>query len=187
MEKLILASCSPRRSELLTSAGIPFETVSPDVDESCDLPAGEAVAVLSARKARAVGRLYPGRRVLAADTLVAVDGRPLGKPADAEDAVRMLRLLSGRTHEVYTGLCLRDKDGCVTEAERTSVRFRTLTDGEIRRYIQTSEPMDKAGAYGIQGKAALFVEAIEGDYYNVVGLPLCRLGRMLAGKGVPVL
>ena len=148
----------------------------------------DAVKALASQKAEEVAsRCDPDALIIAADTIVVCDGRILGKPRDEEDAFRMLRLLSGRTHEVYTGLCLKDKDSCVTEAERTAVRFRTLSDGEIRRYIETGEPMDKAGAYGIQGKAALFVEAIEGDYYNVVGLPLCRLGRMLAGKGVPVL
>ena len=100
---------------------------------------------------------------------------------------RRLRLLSGRGHEVYTGLALLDRDGLLLEAERTTVFFRDLCDDEIIRYVRTGEPMDKAGAYGIQGKAALFVRGIEGDYYNVVGLPVCRLGRMLNRKGVPVL
>jgi septum formation protein len=150
-------------------------------------PEGAVKALASQKAEEVASRCDPYALIIAADTVVVCDGRILGKPRDEEDAFRMLRLLSGRTHEVYTGLCLKDKDSCVTEAERTAVRFRTLSDSEIRRYIETGEPMDKAGAYGIQGKAALFVEAIEGDYYNVVGLPLCRLGRMLAGKGVPVL
>ncbi len=188
---IVLASASPRRRELMNMLAFSSFTVCPAAGpEKMPEHASpeEAVKALASQKAEEVAsRCDPDALIIAADTVVVCDGRILGKPRDEEDAFRMLRLLSGRTHEVYTGLCLKDKDSCVTEAERTAVRFRTLSDSEIRRYIQTGEPMDKAGAYGIQGKAALFVEAIEGDYYNVVGLPLCRLGRMLAGKGVPVL
>ena len=188
---IVLASASPRRRELMNMLAFGSFTVCPAVGpEKMPEHASpeETVRSLAAQMAEEVASSCdPDALIIAADTVVVCDGRVLGKPRDEEDAFHMLRLLSGRWHEVYTGLCLRDKDGCVTEAERTAVRFRTLSDGEIRRYIQTGEPMDKAGAYGIQGKAALFVEAIEGDYYNVVGLPLCRLGRMLAGKGVPVL
>ena len=154
MEKLILASCSPRRSELLACAGIPFETVSPDVDESCDLPACEAVSVLSARKASAVGAMFPGRFVLAADTLVAVDGHPLGKPADADGAVNMLRALSGRTHQVYTGVSVLSPSGMmVSETDRSDVTFCDVPEDEILAYVRSGEPMDKAGAYEI-GRAS---------------------------------
>ncbi len=188
---LVLASASPRRRELMNMLELGPFTVCPAVGPE-KMPSGaspeEAVKALAAQKAEeAARRSNSDALIIAADTVVVCDGEILGKPADEEDAFRMLRLLSGRRHEVYTGLCVRDGEDCVCEAERTLVCFRELSDEEIRRYIQTGEPMDKAGAYGIQGKAALFVEAIEGDYYNVVGLPLCRLGRMLAGKGVPVL
>lgn len=188
---IVLASASPRRRELLSMLEFGPFTVCPAVGPE-KMPGHaspeDVVRELAAHKAEEVAaRSDPDALIIAADTVVVCDGEILGKPRDEEGAFRMLRLLSGRTHEVYTGLCVRDRDGCVTEAERTAVRFRTLSDSEIRRYIRTGEPMDKAGAYGIQGKAALFVEGIEGDYYNVVGLPLCRLGCMLAGKGVPVL
>ena len=182
---IVLASASPRRRELMNMLMFSSFTVCPAAGpEKMPEHASpeDAVKALASQKAEEVAsRCDPDALIIAADTVVVCDGRILGKPRDEEDAFRMLHLLSGRTHEVYTGLCLKDKDSCVTEAERTAVRFRMLSDSE------TGEPMDKAGAYGIQGKAALFVEAIEGDYYNVVGLPLCRLGRMLAGKGVPVL
>ena len=184
MEKLILASCSPRRSELLTFAGIPFETVSPDVDESCDLPAEKAVAVLSARKAQAVGRLFPRRRVLAADTLVAVDGLPLGKPADREDAVRMLRMLSGRTHQVFTGVSVLSPSGeLFTETDRSDVPFCDIPEEEILAYVLSGEPMDKAGAYALQGRASLWIPRISGSYSSVIGLPLYLVRRLLILSG----
>ena len=122
--------------------------------------------------------------VIAADTVVAVDGRVLGKPAAPEDAVRTLAALSGREHTVYTGVTVRRGGEEATEHEATAVRFRSLTLEEIRTYVSTGEPMDKAGSYGIQGYGCLLVEGIRGDYFNVVGLPVCRLGRMLARFGV---
>ena len=125
--------------------------------------------------------------IIAADTIVWLDGDILGKPHSEEQAFSMLKRLSGRAHEVYTGVTVLDGVGEICEAERSVVHFRQLADEEIRRYIATGEPMDKAGAYGAQGKGALFVRAIEGDFFNVMGLPLCRLGQMLAEKGVPIL
>ena len=184
MEKLILASCSPRRSELLTAAGIPFETASPDVDESCGLPVEEAVAVLSARKARAVGKMFPGRRVLAADTLVAVDGRALGKPHDEEDACRMLRLLAGRTHQVHTGVTVVSPSGeTFTLVDTAGVTFGDMSDGEIRGYVASGEPMDKAGSYAIQGGAALWISGMSGSPSGVIGLPLHAVYLLLKKAG----
>ena len=184
VENLILASCSPRRSELLNLAGIPFTAVSPDVDESCSLPAEEAVAVLSSRKARAAGTLYPGARVLAADTLVAVDGRSLGKPSGPEDAFRMLRTLSGRTHQVYTGVSVLAPDGALyTETDRSDVTFCPVPEEEIRSYIASGEPMDKAGAYALQGRASLWITRLEGSYSSVIGLPLYLVRRLLLRSG----
>ena len=184
MEKLILASCSPRRSELLTLAGIPFDAVSPDVDETCGLSAGEAVAVLSARKAEAVGAQFPGRFVLAADTLVAADGIPLGKPRDAEDAARMLRMLSGRTHQVYTGVSVRSPDGRLfTETDCSDVSFCPVPEEEILAYVRTGEPLDKAGAYALQGRASLWITRLEGSYSSVIGLPLYLVRRLLIEAG----
>ena len=188
---IVLASASPRRQELLSMLELGPFTVCPargpeKMPDHAD--PGEAVVALARQKAVEVAPRVPADAlIIAADTVVVCDGRILGKPRDEEDAFRMLRALSGCRHEVFTGLCVMDRDGADCACERTLVSFRTLGDDEIRRYIATGEPMDKAGAYGIQGKAALFVEGIEGDYTNVVGLPLCRLGRMLAGKGVPVL
>ena len=187
MEKLILASCSPRRKELLTVAGIPFETVVSDVDESCALPVDRAVAVLSARKALAVGQTHPGRFVLGADTLVAVDGEKLGKPADAEDAERMLRLLSGRTHQVYTGVSLLTPTGTLlTEYDRSDVTFCPLSDGEIASYVHSGEPMDKAGGYALQGHASLWITRLEGSYSSVIGLPLHLVRILLLRGGWPL-
>ena len=183
-EKLILASCSPRRSELLTLAGIPFETASPDVDESCSLPVDQAVSELSARKAKAVGNLFPGRFVLAADTLVAIDGIKLGKPHDAEDAMRMLRLLSGRTHQVYTGVSVLSPSGMLfTDADRSDVTFCPLTEDDIFSYICSGEPMDKAGAYALQGRASLRISHVEGSFSSVIGLPLFLARRLLLQSG----
>ena len=184
MEKLILASCSPRRSELLNCAGIPFSAVSPDVDESCSLPAGEAVAVLSARKAQAVGRMFPDSWILAADTLVAIDGIPLGKPADREDAVRMLRTLSGRTHQVFTGVSVLSPSGeLFTETDRSDVTFCDIPETEIISYVSSGEPMDKAGAYALQGRASLWITRLEGSYSSVIGLPLYLVRILLLRSG----
>ncbi len=185
---IILASNSPRRRELLAQIGIrDFQILSPDVDETVEpgLSPARMVETLSLRKARAAaGRAGAEDLILAADTVVALDGRVLGKPRDQGEAFAMLSALSGREHRVYTGVTVLRGGQAATEHEETAVAFRALSPEEIRDYIATGEPMDKAGAYGIQGVGALLVQGIRGDYCNVVGLPLFRLGRMLSGFGV---
>ena len=177
---VILASQSPRRKELLGLFRIPFSIQVPDADETMDpgAPAAEQVALVSRRKAEAVQR-DPGDVVIAADTIVVCAGQILGKPKDTADARRMLRLLSGRDHQVMTGMTVLRDDRCLTCTEITDIHFRDLSDHESDAYIRTGEPMDKAGSYGIQGGAALFAERMVGDYYNVMGLPVCRLGQLL--------
>ncbi len=176
---MILASASPRRSELLRAAGIAFEQRPAQVDERV-LPeeaARDYVLRLAEAKARAAWRR--GELTLGADTAVAVDGGILGKPADADDAKRMLRLLSGRAHCVLTGVALFDGGSAKRAVEETRVFFRSLSAAEIEEYAASGEPADKAGAYGIQGAASKFVERIEGCYFNVVGLPVARVYGML--------
>ena len=185
---LVLASASPRRRELLALTGIPFIIDAPQVDEHCALGARDAVAELSRRKAEAGARMHPGKVILASDTLVAVDDTPLGKPRDEEDAFRMLRSLSGRWHHVYTGVCVVDARGVVhSGVDATAVRFGDMTDAEIRAYIATGEPMDKAGSYALQGIAGLWVEEISGSASNVIGLPLTLTRRLLQEAGLNVL
>ena len=184
---LILASGSPRRRQLLEQIGLTFVVRSSDVDESVSpgLTPAQVVESLSARKGEAVAaEAAPGDLVLSADTVVALDGAILGKPRDRAEAEAMLTALSGRTHQVYTGVTLLQDGRRLTEHEVTAVTFRPLSPGEIAAYVSTGEPMDKAGAYAIQGLGALLVERLEGDYFNVMGLPLCRLGEMLAQFGV---
>lgn len=185
---IVLASGSPRRRQLLTMLGVRDLLVIPAAGEEVLVPGRgpeETVAALSLAKAREVAAARPGTDVIiAADTLVWLDGEPLGKPHDAADAARMLGLLSGRTHAVYSGVTVVAGGTPHTETEKTLVRFRALTEKDISDYIATGEPMDKAGAYGAQGRGSLFVEGIEGDFFNVMGLPLCRLGKMLDGLGV---
>ena len=190
MPEIILASQSPRRRELLTQMGLPFRVVVADIDEHMDqpLPPHALVEAISLDKARAVGaQVGPGPIVIAADTVVALDGVLLGKPADEPDARRMLRMLSGRQHQVYTGFTVLQGERTLSQSEETLVSFRPLTDGEIDRYIATGEPMDKAGAYGIQGLGSLLVEGIRGDYFNVMGRPVCAMGRALQQFGVTCL
>ena len=177
---LILASASPRRRELLGLFGIPFVIRAADIDETMDpaLPPETEVARVSRLKALAVPRGSEDV-VIAADTIVVCGGRVLGKPHSPEEAENMLRLLSGREHQVMTGCTVCAPGGAETFTEITDLHFRELSDAEISRYVATGEPMDKAGAYGIQGGAALFCEGIRGDYYNVMGLPVCRLGQVL--------
>ena len=177
---IILASASPRRKELLGLFHIPFTIQVPDADETMDpqLSAAEAVAQVSRRKAEAVTR-EENDVVIAADTIVVCGGEILGKPKDEADAKAMLSMLSGRDHQVMTGVTVLRGEGCETFTEVTDIHFRELSDKEIESYIATGEPMDKAGSYGIQGGAALFCTHMVGDYYNVMGLPLCRLGQVL--------
>lgn len=195
---LILASASPRRQELLRNAGIPFVVQPTDVPEIAR--AGESAKACAERLARekalAVLRDRPNDLILGADTIVVVDGEMLGKPWDAEDAARMLRLLSGRTHQVTTGVCLVSSTALITEnsqlatgfedvrSETTLVTVHPLTDNDIRFYVSTGEPMDKAGAYGIQGLASRWISRIEGDYFNVVGLPVALVCGMLRERGI---
>lgn len=185
--RIILASNSPRRKELLGQMGIQeFKVSAPNVDESVaeGLSPARIVEELSQRKARAAKKAGPKNIVIAADTVVALDGLVLGKPRSGEDAFAMLSALSGREHHVYTGVTVHQGERAVTEHEETAVRFRALSPDEIQGYIATGEPMDKAGAYGIQGYGCVLVEGISGDYYNVMGLPVCRLSRLLARFGV---
>jgi nucleoside triphosphate pyrophosphatase len=173
--ELVLASGSPRRRELLRIARIAFTVRPADVDEQplADEEPDAYVLRLAAAKARSVWR--PGELTLGADTVVTVDGLLLGKPLDAADAGRMLRLLSGRTHQVLTGVCLYDGASARTAVETTAVEFLEMSDAEIDAYVASGEPFDKAGAYGIQGEASKFVARVEGCYFNVVGLPLARV------------
>ena len=177
---LILASASPRRKELLALFGIPFVIRAADIDETMDPAAApfDEVARVSRLKAMATAR-EAGDVVIAADTIVVCQGNVLGKPADEAEAAAMLRLLSGRDHQVMTGVTVLRGDRASTFTEVTDLHFRTLSDREIARYVASGEPMDKAGAYGIQGGAALFCTGMTGDYYNVMGLPVCRLGQVL--------
>ena len=177
---LILASASPRRQELLKVFGCPFTVRAADIDETMDPDKApfDEVARVSRQKAQAIAAGQDDV-IIAADTIVVCCGKVLGKPRDAQDARRMLSLLSGRDHQVMTGCTVVRGRRAVTFTEVTDLHFRPLLPQEIRRYILTGEPMDKAGAYGIQGGAALFCQRMEGDYYNVMGLPLCRLGQVL--------
>lgn len=178
--EVILASQSPRRRELMGLFHIPFIVRVSQADETMDpiLSPAEAVAIVSRRKAEAVERSEDDI-VIAADTIVVLDSQILGKPHDEADASRMLHLLSGRDHQVMTGMTLLRGNTAITCTEITDIHFRQLTDREIDAYIRSGEPMDKAGAYGIQGGAALFADRLVGDYYNVMGLPVCRLGQLL--------
>jgi septum formation protein len=185
---IILASQSPRRRELLERMGFHNFTVLPARGEET-APAGLSpaglVEALSAQKAEEVAaRTAPGDLIIAADTVVAIDGLVLGKPAQADQAAAMLRRLSGREHAVFTGVTLRRGADTLTAHEETRVRFVPLTEAEIAAYVATGEPMDKAGAYGIQGYGAMLVAGIQGDYFNVMGLPVCRLRAMLARFGI---
>lgn len=189
--RLVLASASPRRSELLRAAGFEFDINPAHVDEA--IRAGESASVYVRRvaehKAQVIGSQSPERAVLAADTVVVVDDQILGKPQDADDARRMLRLLSGRTHQVMTGVCLWQgvPDGAArttTHVAVTAVEFATLAEAEIAWYVDSGEPMDKAGAYAIQGLASRFVTRIDGSYSNVVGLPVALVYEMCSEAGM---
>lgn len=189
--RYLLASASPRRRELMEMLGVSGLVICPAAgEERADpsLPPPELVKALAAAKAReAAAAAEEGDAVIAADTIVVYDGRVYGKPHSPDEAARMLRTLSGRRHEVYTGVCVIRNGVELCRADRSAVTFRPLSEEEIARYIATGEPMDKAGAYGAQGKGALFVERIDGDFFNVMGLPLCLLGEMLKEQGVELL
>lgn len=186
---IILASGSPRRRELLERMGLEFTIRTASHDETMD-PAkapGDEVARVSLLKAQTVASLCAADDlIIAADTIVVCDSLVMGKPHSQEDAFSMLRRLSGRDHQVMTGLTVMQGGTAETVTVKTTIRFRALSDEEIRAYIATGEPMDKAGAYGIQGLAAIFVERLDGDYYNVMGLPVCTLATMLRKRGVTI-
>ena len=179
---LILASGSPRRQELLRHMGYAFEILVPDVDEHVSGDARDIVDILSRRKAEAAAQQVSNGVIIASDTLVSYNGLPLGKPEDAQDAHRMLAMLSGNTHEVFTGVTILNAATGESETQvvRTGVTFRILSAEEIDCYIATGEPMDKAGAYAIQGGAGCFVEAFDGSFENVVGFPVHEIRQMLA-------
>lgn len=189
MAHVILASQSPRRKQLLKNLIETFDIIPSDADEA--MPDGispaDCAAEIARRKVFDIKARFPESVIIGADTIVVLDNKILGKPRDAEDAFNMLSALSGNTHTVYTGLTVSFGDTTIVAAEATKVTFRTLTPDMIRRYIATGEPMDKAGAYGIQDKGALLVEKIDGDYFNVVGLPVCRLSKILSDIGISVL
>lgn len=191
MAKIVLASGSPRRQELLERMGITdFDIRVPQTDET--YPAGlnprQTVEYISREKADAAAALCAAEEILiAADTMVFLDDIRLGKPVDEADALRMLTALQGRSHTVCTGVTVRQGGRILTESEATTVTFRPASESELRGYIRTGEPMDKAGAYGVQSLGALLVESIHGDFYNVMGLPVLRLSRMLAQFGVTFL
>lgn len=187
MKKLILASKSPRRDEILTLVGLGHEIFVSDADETVPegMSAADCAALNSARKAAAVIEKTSGDRVvLAADTVVEVGSETFGKPKDAEDAARMLLAMSGGHHLVHTGITVTDGRRTVTETVTTGVVMRRLSECEIDGYIESGEPFDKAGAYGIQGIAAAFVESLDGDYFNVMGLPICRVCEILGTFGI---
>ncbi len=184
MRKIVLASKSPRRRELLSEFVSDFDIIADDAEEITEdgITPEETVRNLAMQKARNVAKKADeSALVIGADTVVFIDGKILGKPANKEEASEMLHMLSGRDHHVCTGLAIIDNESKKSYCgfERTAVHFRHLEDEEIDKYIATGEPMDKAGAYGIQNIGALFVEGIKGDYFNVVGLPLCKLGQVL--------
>lgn len=187
---LILASASPRRAELLTRMGVAFSVQPANTEERLEpgLTPQQEVVNLSRQKGEAVlAAMTQPSVVLSADTVVVLDDRILGKPGDAAEAAAMLRALSGRSHLVLTGVTVAGKDGIESTCVETRVNFRDISEEEIQAYIATGEPMDKAGAYGIQGYAAMFIEGIVGDYYNVMGLPVCETAMMLRRAGIPMM
>jgi septum formation protein len=186
LQPLILASGSPRRRHWLEAMRIPFELQSPQVDETplLDEDPSDLVLRLAELKAEVVATRNPGRWVMAADTTVAVDHHTLNKPVDEEDAVRMLSLIQGRAHQVHTGFCLQRNEILHSFVDTAQVFFRPLTEAQIRWYVGTREPMDKAGAYAIQGIGALFIEAVEGSFSTVMGLPVERMGALFGQLGL---
>ncbi|WNB93264.1 Maf family protein [Bacillus sp. NEB1478] len=185
MKHLILASSSPRRSELLSLTLLPFEIYPSTLEEKMDLTLSPSrlVESLAEQKAADVFQSHPNHVILGADTIVSFQNNRLGKPQNKEEAVQMLNLLSGQTHEVYTGVCIMDKNQKQLFSVKTSVTFYTLDEEIISWYIGTNEPFDKAGSYGIQGSGSLLVEKLDGDYFNVVGLPISKVVRVLQDFG----
>jgi septum formation protein len=184
--RLILASSSPRRRELLRLITADFSVLPADADESLPpgTPAAQAAQILARRKAQAVAQKHPHDAVLGADTVVALGDAILGKPSDIPDAMRMLRLLAGKTHLVHTGVCLLQPGEARQFVSSAAVTFAPMSEREISFYAACKEPADKAGAYAVQGVGARYIERIEGDYYAVMGLPVCRLYRLLSQGGL---
>jgi MAF protein len=181
--RIILASTSPRRRELMDLMGLRYEILAPEGEEVFDpaLSPQNLVQHLARQKGENVAARTDGDvLVIAADTVVTLGSRILGKPRDRTDAIAMLASLSGRVHSVFTGVCMFGQGKIVVDSEETLVHMRPLSETEIAAYVDSGEPMDKAGAYGIQGRASLFIPRIEGDYFNVMGFPVCRIGQMLA-------
>jgi septum formation protein len=185
---IVLASSSPRRQELLQLLELPFSIDPSGIDETPlpGLTPPEIARSLAERKARDVARRHPGAVVIGADTLVDLGGLVLNKPEDRADAIRMLRLLAGATHQVHSGLAVWRGDAVQTQVVTASVRMRPASEADIAAYVDTGEPMDKAGAYAAQGRGAALIEAVEGSYLAVVGLPLLALREMLINAGIPV-
>jgi septum formation protein len=189
--RIVLASGSPRRRELLAGIGLPFDVIVSQVDETVDekMDPPALVQELAYRKAHEVAKSLKYGLVIGADTIVVLDDEVLGKPADVQDAIRMLTRLQGRTHSVYSGVALIDAETSEKRIaySRTDVKMRALTASEIERYVSTGEPMDKAGSYAIQGIGAILIDSIQGDYFTVVGLPLALLASMLSTFDIDVL
>ena len=185
MKELILASQSPRRRELLAKCTERFTVEAADIEETMDpqKPLPEEIQKLAKAKAAAVFAKHPEALVLGSDTIVVLDGEVLGKPADEDDAVRMLRELSGRTHQVLTGVCLLGPGFCKTDVSVSHVTFAVMSEAEIREYVASGDPLDKAGAYGIQSMAARYITGIEGDYYAIMGLPVHLVYELLKQAG----
>ncbi len=182
---IILASGSPRRRELMTTVELAFKVCPAEGDENLDpaLCPADAAMALATQKAQEVAKKYPHDCVVGADTIVVLDDKILGKPKDEAEAVAMLQLLSGREHTVYTGVCIINGEEETCFAESTKVAFYPLTLEEIKTYVACGEPMDKAGAYGIQGLGSVLVKKIEGDYFNIMGFPIARVVRTLRAMG----
>ena len=185
--KIYLASSSPRRKEILENLGVRFETVKQNADENVEIADPCALTeLLAKRKAQAAAQNICDGLVIGCDTVVSVDGEILGKPKDEEDAKRMIKMLSGRAHEVISGICLINGEKCLTAHEITRVRFCKMSDEDIEFCVKYGEPMDKAGAYAVQGMASLFIDGLDGDYFNVVGLPVRRLYELSKEIGCPL-
>ena len=180
--KILLASGSPRRRELLSGMGLSFDICKPCFDEDSVFGFSPEVTVEKLSLGKALSAKAEDALVIGSDTVVALDGEILGKPCDEKDAFRMLKMLSGRTHFVYTGVALAGQGKNIVFHEKTAVHFKHLTDDDITAYVKSGEPMDKAGAYGIQGKGAMLVSRIEGDYFTVVGFPVCRVAEALKNE-----
>jgi septum formation protein len=181
--RIVLASGSPRRRELLQMIGAEFDVITSDCDEIVteNLSPASLVGELALRKAKSVlSRLDGNPIVIGADTVVSINGKILGKPKNRDEAIDMLMELSGREHSVFSGLALLDSSKTIVDVSETRVKFINLTPAQCEKYVETGEPLDKAGSYGIQGRGGIFVEKIEGDYFNVVGLPISRLCRLLS-------